>query len=60
MKLKRYTDPPAAKKKTWQELETHRTSDVAQYATQIQQQTGCDRTEALKVAERRVPHMIPV
>lgn len=37
-----------------------RISEVARMATQIQQQTGCTRTEALRVAERAIPQVPPV
>lgn len=35
--------------------EVQRTSEVARIASQIQAQTGCTRTEALRIADAQVP-----
>jgi hypothetical protein len=35
--------------------DVQRTSEVARQATDIQRQTGCTRTEALRAAEKLVP-----
>lgn len=44
-----------ARENLWRSAESARTSEVARLATDLQKETGCDRTEALKAAEKLVP-----
>lgn len=42
--------------KTRDNADAQRTSDVAHLANELQTSTRCTRTEALRIAERLVPH----
>lgn len=46
----------ATRQRAQRALEQTRISEVARTATQIEQQQGCTRTEALRLAERITPH----
>jgi hypothetical protein len=46
----------AARSRAIVNAEVQRTSEVARIATELQRQTGCTRTEALRIADARIPH----
>ncbi len=56
MKQPSYSAINARREQMKRNAEAARTSEVAHAATQIQQQTGCTRSEALRVAEKNTPH----